>query len=130
VQICLVYDVLYPQTVGGAERWYRNLALRLVDAGHNVTYLTMQNWDAEAEPDLPGVRVIAVTPGMPLYTDGRRRILPALVLGLGVLWHLLRHGSRYEWKPHSRPWLRITRLLELGLIAWLMNTNDGRGRPA
>src|ERR1041385_6702312 len=27
--ICLVYDCLYPHTVGGAERWYRNLALRL-----------------------------------------------------------------------------------------------------
>jgi len=33
---------------------------------------------------------------MPLYVDGRRRILPALVFGLGVLWHLLRHGRRYD----------------------------------
>ena len=33
---------------------------------------------------------------MPLYADGRRRILPALVFGLGVLWHLLRHGRRYD----------------------------------
>ena len=29
MRICLVYDVLYPHTVGGAERWYRNVALRL-----------------------------------------------------------------------------------------------------
>ena len=29
VRICLVYDCLYPHTVGGAERWYRNLAERL-----------------------------------------------------------------------------------------------------
>jgi glycosyltransferase involved in cell wall biosynthesis len=34
---------------------------------------------------------------MALYTSpGRRRILPPLVYGLGVLWHLLRHGRRYE----------------------------------
>jgi glycosyltransferase involved in cell wall biosynthesis len=34
---------------------------------------------------------------MALYTTGgRRRILPPLVFGLGVLWHLLRHGRRYE----------------------------------
>ena len=26
LRICLVYDCLYPYTVGGAERWYRNLA--------------------------------------------------------------------------------------------------------
>lgn len=95
MRICLVYDLLYPQTVGGAERWYRNLALRLVAAGHDVTYLTMRQWDG-AQPDLPGVRVVAVTPQMPLYTEGRRRILPTLVFGLGVVWHLFRHGRRYD----------------------------------
>ena len=26
VRICIVYDCLYPHTVGGAERWYRNLS--------------------------------------------------------------------------------------------------------
>jgi glycosyltransferase involved in cell wall biosynthesis len=96
VRICLVYDLLYPQTVGGAERWYRNVALRLAQEGHDVTYLTMRHWNADAEPDLPGVRVIAVARRMPLYTDGRRRILPALVFGVGVLWHLIRHGRRYD----------------------------------
>ena len=29
MRICLVYDCLFPYTVGGAERWYRNLAERL-----------------------------------------------------------------------------------------------------
>src|SRR3954452_11821060 len=96
MQICLVYDLLYPHTVGGAERWYRNLALRLADEGHAVTYVTMRNWDFTEEPDLPGVRVITVTGRMPLYVSGRRRILPALVFGLGVLWHLIRHGRRYD----------------------------------
>jgi glycosyltransferase involved in cell wall biosynthesis len=96
VQICLVYDLLYPQTVGGAERWYRNVALRLAEEGHDVTYLTMRHWDAGEQPDLAGVRVVAVARRMPLYTDGRRRILPALVFGLGVLWHLSRHGRRYD----------------------------------
>jgi glycosyltransferase involved in cell wall biosynthesis len=96
VRICIVYDLLYPQTVGGAERWYRNVALRLAEEGHEVTYLTMRHWDTGAEPDLPGVHVIAVTGRMPLYTDGRRRILPALAFGLGVLWHLIRHGRQYD----------------------------------
>jgi hypothetical protein len=42
VRVCLVFDCLYPYTVGGAERWYRNLAERLAAAGHEVTYLTIR----------------------------------------------------------------------------------------
>ena len=96
MRICLVYDLLYPQTVGGAERWYRNVALRLAEEGHDVTYLTMRHWDTVTKPNLPGVRVVAVAEGMPLYTGGRRRIAPALVFGFGVLRHLVRHGRRYD----------------------------------
>jgi glycosyltransferase involved in cell wall biosynthesis len=33
---------------------------------------------------------------MELYVAGRRRILPPLVFGAGVLWHLLRHGRDYD----------------------------------
>jgi glycosyltransferase involved in cell wall biosynthesis len=94
MRVCLVYDCLYPYTVGGAERWYRNLAERLVAAGHDVTYLTRRQWDGEA--DVPGVRVLAVSPRMELYARGRRRLLPPLVFGIGVLRHLLRHGRNYD----------------------------------
>jgi glycosyltransferase involved in cell wall biosynthesis len=98
MRICVIYDCLFPFTVGGAERWYRNLAERLAAAGHEVTYLTLRQWDRGAAPTLDGsVKVVAVGPRMALYTNsGRRRILPPLVFGLGVLWHLLRHGRRYD----------------------------------
>ena len=34
---------------------------------------------------------------MSLYSGpGQRRVLPPLVFGAGVLWHLLRHGRRYD----------------------------------
>ena len=96
-RICVVYDCLFPYTVGGAERWYRNLAERLVAAGHEVTYLTLRQWDRDTRPDLEGVSVTAVGPRLGLYTDtGRRRIWPPLVFGAGVLIHLLRHGRRYD----------------------------------
>ena len=94
MRICIVYDCLFPHTIGGAERWYRNLAERLVARGHEVTYLTRRQWDGEA--DVPGVRVLAVAPRMELYAHGRRRLLPPLAFGLGVLRHLLRHGRRYD----------------------------------
>jgi glycosyltransferase involved in cell wall biosynthesis len=96
MRVCVVYDCLFPLTVGGAERWYRNLAERLVSDGHEVTYLTLRQWDRGDPPAIPGVRVVAVGPRMALYTGERRRILPPLVFGLGVLWHLLRHGRRYD----------------------------------
>ncbi len=103
MRVCLVYDCLYPYTVGGAERWYRNLAERLLADGHQVTYLTLRQWERGELLDLdPRIRVVCAGPRMALYTSpdsrtpGRRRILPPLVFGAGVLWHLLRHGRRYE----------------------------------
>ncbi|MGO8905171.1 MAG: glycosyltransferase family 4 protein [Solirubrobacteraceae bacterium] len=98
MRICILYDCLFPYTVGGAERWYRNLAERLAAEGHEVTYLTLRQWDRGERADLDErVRVVTVGPRMALYTaDGRRSILPPLVFGAGVLWHLLRHGRRYE----------------------------------
>jgi glycosyltransferase involved in cell wall biosynthesis len=101
MRVCLIYDCLFPYTVGGAERWYRNLAERLVAEGHEVTYLTLRQWERGARLDLdPRVRVVTAGPRMALYTNppapGRRRILPPLVFGAGVLWHLLRHGRRYD----------------------------------
>jgi glycosyltransferase involved in cell wall biosynthesis len=97
MRICVVYDCLFPYTVGGAERWYRNLGERLAADGHDVTYLTLRQWERGERGEVPGVRVVPVGPRMELYAEaGRRRILPPLVFGLGVLWHLLRHGSRYD----------------------------------
>jgi len=97
MRICLVYDCLFPYTVGGAERWYRNLGERLAAEGHDVTYLTLRQWDRSERGEIPGVRVISAGPRMHLYAEaGRRRIMPPLVFGLGVLWHLVRHGGRYD----------------------------------
>jgi glycosyltransferase involved in cell wall biosynthesis len=97
MRICLVYDCLFPHTVGGAERWYRNLAERLAADGHEVTYLTLRQWDRGVDPGVRGVDVRVVGPRMKLYDGpGHRRILPPLVFGAGVLWHLLRFGRRYD----------------------------------
>ncbi len=97
MRVCIVYDCLFPHTVGGAERWYRNVSERLAADGHEVTYLTLRQWDRGADPGVPGVDVRAVGPRMALYAGpGRRRVLPPLVFGAGVLWHLLCHGRRYD----------------------------------
>lgn len=97
MRVCLVYDCLFPLTVGGAERWYRALATQLAAEGHDVTYVTLRQWERGERPELPGVEVVAAGPRMSLYTPaGRRRILPPLVFGLGTLAHLILHGRRYD----------------------------------
>ncbi len=84
-------------TVGGAERWYRNLAERLAADGHEVTYLTLRQWPRGEQAVVEGVRVVGFGPRMGLYTEGgRRRTLPPLVFGLGVFLHLLRHRRSYD----------------------------------
>jgi len=116
MRVCVVYDCLYPYTVGGAERWYRNLAERIAHADHDVTYLTLRQWDEDEEPSIPGVEVVAVGPRMELYAAGRRRILPPLVFGAGVLVHLLRRGRRYDIvHTASFPYFSV-------LAAWIART--------
>lgn len=96
MRICIVYDCLYPFTIGGAERWYRNLAERLASSGHEVTFLTRRQWERGDDPAVAGVSVLAVSPRMRLYVRGRRRVLPPILFGLGVLVHLVRHGRDYD----------------------------------
>lgn len=97
MRICLIYDCLFPWTVGGAERWMRNVAEALAADGHEVTYLTRRQWPDEAPPQIAGVRVIAVSRDEPLYgPDGNRTIGEPLRFGRGVLRHLRRHGREYD----------------------------------
>jgi len=115
-RICILYDFLFPHTIGGAERWYRNVAERLALAGHPVTYLTTRQWQRGEKPQLEGgVEVVAVLPKLPPYTpSGRRRILPVLLFSLAVAAHLLRHRRRYAViHTNATPFLP---LLTVGLL--------------
>lgn len=95
VRIAIVYDCLYPHTVGGAERWLRALAEALSEE-HEVTYVTRRQWRAGESP-IPGVRCVAVAPGGALYAgDGDRRLWPALRFGAGVFAHLFRRRGAYD----------------------------------
>jgi glycosyltransferase involved in cell wall biosynthesis len=97
VRICLVYDCLFPYSIGGVERWYRALAGELAARGCRVTYLTLRQWERDGAAEVPGVTVVEAGPRMRLYTrGGRRRILPALVFAAGVARHLARHGRDYD----------------------------------
>jgi glycosyltransferase involved in cell wall biosynthesis len=96
MRVCLIFDCLYPHTVGGAERWYRSLAEDVAGRGHEVTYLTLLQWDPDAGAGVPNVEVVAVAGRTKLYAHGRRSIGAQLRFGLGVFRHLLLHGGRYD----------------------------------
>jgi glycosyltransferase involved in cell wall biosynthesis len=121
MNIAIVYDCLFPNTVGGAELWYRNLAERL-DRNHDVTYLTRRQWGEEG-PGTP-FHTLSVSPRSELYArSGRRRIWPPIRFGIGVFLHLIRHGRRYD-AVHSAsfPYFSL-------LAAWLaLRLTRSRGR--
>lgn len=96
LRICLVYDHVYPQTVGGAERWMRDLGLHLAQSGNEVTHVTMRHWAPGSAPISKDVRVIGVSSAGRVYSDERRTLVPPIRFGVSVAWHLWRHGSAYD----------------------------------
>lgn len=96
VNICIIYDCLYPWTIGGAERWYRLLAEHLAANGHRVTYLTRDQWSPSPPPDISGVRVIPVSGPDHLYADARRAIRPPIAFGVGIHRYLSRNGHEFD----------------------------------
>lgn len=97
LSIALVYDCLYPFTIGGAEKWYRDLATHLGQR-HQVTFLTRTQWPRERPVESPsGVEIVGLGPPDRLYTrSGRRRFLPPIAFGLRVFAHLVRSRGKYD----------------------------------
>ena len=96
MRICLVYDHIFPQTVGGAERWMRDLAVAVAAAGHDVTYLTMRHGTQAETPVLAGVRVLGLADAGRVYREERRSFGPPVRFGAAVARHLAAHGSEYD----------------------------------
>src|SRR6266545_3949400 len=74
----------------------RDLALRLAESGHGVTYLTMRHWSTHAPPSLPGVRLFGLTAPGRIYDQEGRTLGPPLRFGFAVGRHLFRHRGDYD----------------------------------
>jgi glycosyltransferase involved in cell wall biosynthesis len=96
MKIALVYDRLYPQNIGGLERYYDALARGLATS-NSVSYITRQV-DGDGPPiGRRPYRVVTVAPNSPYYSQrGNRRIWPTVRFGFGVFVHLVRHGRDYD----------------------------------
>src|SRR5687768_2722141 len=97
LRVALVYDRLFPHTIGGLERYYDGLARGLL-AQHRVTYVTRDPGRASAPPtSVHPYAVVAVAPASAYYSTGGRRLLgPPVHFGIGVFLHMLRHGHSYD----------------------------------
>jgi glycosyltransferase involved in cell wall biosynthesis len=86
-RILLVYDCLYPWSVGGVEHRNHELARALAARGHRVTLAGFA--DAPSEP-FPGVDILPLAPPGRLYTEAGKRStgeaarLARAVLGLDL----------------------------------------------
>ncbi len=89
MRVAFAYDRLAPETLGGAERYYRALCSELAARGEHVSYLTRRHWDDAAE-ERDGVRLVAVDRARPGGVAGK------LTYAAGLFAHLLRHGGDYD----------------------------------
>src|SRR3954447_6357366 len=83
-RVAFAYDQLYPETVGGAQRYYAALTRALAER-RAVTYLTVRRWGGSGTIERDGVEIRGIC------AEGRRS---GFLVGLGA--HLARHGRRYD----------------------------------
>jgi glycosyltransferase involved in cell wall biosynthesis len=97
VRIAVAYDCLFPWTKGGGEKQYRTFAEEFVAAGHEVTYLTRQQWDDGETPEIDGIAIEAISRDRALYDEhGVRLLAPALRFAAGLFAHLCAHRRHYD----------------------------------
>ena len=87
-----------PLSVHGRRRRavVSNLAERLAAAGHEVTYLTLRQWERGGEPEIAGVRVVPVGPRLALYSDWSAPDRAAAGLRARRPWTPAPRGRRYD----------------------------------
>lgn len=86
MKIAIVYDAIYPDHIGGAEKRNWEVARRLARRGHEVWLVGMQYWSGEAVICRDGVICAGVCPAVPLFN---RRGGRSLIEPLYFAYHLL-----------------------------------------
>lgn len=95
MNIGIVYDVLYPFHMGGAERRFYEIARRLALRGHKVTMLGMKQWVGPERLVRDGVQYVGVSEAVaPFRPTGGRSLREPLIFARGLRRHLAR--ERYD----------------------------------
>jgi glycosyltransferase involved in cell wall biosynthesis len=90
MKIAYVYDVIYPETVGGVEKRIYEIGIRLSRMGHEVHLFGMKYWDGPQVIHRDGLILHGVCPVMGLYVEGRRSVFQAIWYTISLIPHLLR----------------------------------------
>ena len=78
MKIAFVYDVLYPETIGGVEKRIFEIGTRLAERGHEIHLFPMSAWPKDKTVIRVGLIIHPVCRPMGLYTSGRRSVIQAL----------------------------------------------------
>lgn len=90
----VVFDCLFPLTVGGGERVYRRIAELLVDRGFDTDYVTRRLWNGESP--VATFNTVGVWSGEIYNDSGVRRTSSALSFAASCFGYFIRRRSRYE----------------------------------
>lgn len=129
LSIGVLIDVVYPFTLGGAEKRFSLLTEELASRGHDVTVYAMKWWDGPREHVEHGVRYVAVAEPSALYADGARRTLaqPArfalsALRGMRGARHDLVDCNQFPFVhlpgAHAAAWMRRQRLVVTWHEVW------------
>ena len=78
MKIAFVYDVLYPETIGGVEKRIFEIGTRLAERGHEIHLFPMFAGSDGGIIIRNGLIIHPVCRPMGLYTGGRRSVIQAL----------------------------------------------------
>ncbi len=98
LHVAVVYDCLYPISIGGGERVYRRMAERLGDRCAHVDYVTRRHWGEGRAPTVAtaSVDVVAVWSGEIYDASGTRTPSSALRFAWSIFRHFRSQRGKYD----------------------------------
>jgi L-malate glycosyltransferase len=115
MKIAYIYDVIYPETIGGVEKRIYEIGIRLSGMGHEVHLYGMKFWEGSDIIRRDGLIIHGVCPDMGLYKDGRRSILQAVRYTIGLIPYLI-NAEADIFDCQNFPYFPV---IATGFITWL-----------
>ena len=85
LKIAYIYDAIYPWVKGGAEKRVYEIAIRLVERGHQVHWFGLKWWEGEDDIVRNGIQIHGIGKWDSLYDNGTRSIKEGIYFGIKTL---------------------------------------------
>jgi glycosyltransferase involved in cell wall biosynthesis/GT2 family glycosyltransferase len=114
-RVAFVSDTVWPYFTGGKEKRLDEITRRLVKSGRQVDIYTLKWWDGPRSIVSPGgVHLHGIARKRPIYTNGRRNMIPAITFSLACAKLLFRRFDIVD--ADSMPFFP---LYPVRIAAWL-----------